>query len=306
MMNTSAAAPSPASSDSTAELKSAAKWLVAASGSIAALLVAGMQLKDMRLAGWPVALAATGSALVALGAVGVVLWTAISVLATPRSTLTQLAEQDRADNGMYPLLRDADPKSPLIYHLVIERKLELLGPKRDAIVQLETDRSAAYRFLFGAQKVEIGGRDYDPLVKGDVSAVQGQSLDLAQRIERVLDAAEHWEVRRRFSRLTSMGAIAGGVFVVGILGFVWLTSTPVRSPKLTQPIPVVVVTPSAMGQLEALGLAPECAGQKLKGTAVGGTLEMPVVVIEGTSTCPPQRIGPSKHLVVLPVGSASR
>ncbi|NIK56830.1 hypothetical protein BJY22_002547 [Kribbella shirazensis] len=304
-MNTSPTSPSPEPTDSTAELKSAAKWLVAASGSIAALLVAGVQLKDARLVGGPVAVAALACAGLAIGAVGVILWTAIAVLAAPRHSLARLAELDHEDGGAFPGPRLDEPRTPLIQHIIVERRLELLGPDRDAIDQLATDRSASYRAMFGGQKVRIGGRDYDPAQSGDLTALQSQSFDIELRIERVLDAAEHWEVRRRFSRLTTVGAVAATAFAVGILGFVWITSTPRPSASVTQPVPVRVAAPTAPGELRSLGLRLECAGQTLRGFAVGGTLAMPVVVVEGTATCPPQRIGPSKDLVVVPVPTTS-
>src|SRR6266540_4232038 len=152
MSSTSPPIPAAQPPDSTTDLKATAKWLVATTGSIAALLVAGTQLKDVSLVGGPVVIGAMAFALLAIVAVGAILRRAIEVLATPRPTLAWLAALDNADGGAYPKPRLDEPKNPLVQLLVVERRLELLGPKRDAIAQLITDRSALQRVVLSGQK----------------------------------------------------------------------------------------------------------------------------------------------------------
>jgi hypothetical protein len=286
------------------QLRTTARWLIGGAASVAAILVAGLQLED--LAGlddrhWWVLPLAFLAALVALAAVGRTLYQAAGVLAAPRYSINDLERRDLADHGNFPKARIENPETPLIEYLIVERGPELLGA-RDAIWRLTTDYNSALEGLDKAQKVDVGSRNYDPDVAADAAALRRISVDLQQRIHRVCDAAERWETQRRYDRLIDHLPLIGGLFVAGIFAFAWLTTlSPQQRAALVDPIQVQVTVPNDDTALEQAGLDRGCANKVLSGVAVGGTLDAPIVITQAQDGCPAHKITDSDSLVVLPI-----
>ncbi|KAB1144468.1 hypothetical protein F7R91_21885 [Streptomyces luteolifulvus] len=303
------AAEQPASADAlaAAHLKSTAKWLVGASASTAAVIVAGLQLTSLDKLGaahWRFGVLALGSAAVALGAAFRVLYQAVMVIGAPRPPIRVLDRKDRADHGNHPNGPRFDPPdSPLIHELVIDRRTELLGPGRDAIGALTDDYTTASRALTSGARVTIRGRTYDPrAVAADSTALQALSAELERRIRDVSDAAERIETERAYRKLKGQLAWHEAAFLLGIFLFAWLTilyphSLP-DTAKVTAPVQVDIVVPSESAARHA-GLGKGCVGT-LSGVEVGGTLDAPIVVTRSRAGCPAHRLGDAQGLVVVP------
>lgn len=295
----------------TLQLKTTAKWLIGASASTAALLVAGLQLTNLQKLGeadWWIGALALAAALLGLTAVFRVLHQAASVLATTRPSIGALADKDRGDRGNYPNgPRLQEPVDPLLRELIVLRRSELLGPRRDAIASLPDDLSAAGRSLNMGVPVTIQGKQYRPAVASDATALQELITELQRRISAVSDAAERFETTKNYAHLKNQLAFNGGIFLVGVLGFAWLTLlypqkiTPF--PAVTTPVQIEVTVPSAKAASQA-GLEKTCAGRKLTGAAIGGTLDKPVIVTRAQRGCPAHRLTDLHGLVVIPAAGA--
>ncbi|NUW37044.1 hypothetical protein HTZ77_37425 [Nonomuraea sp. SMC257] len=281
-----------------ADLRAAARWLVGASASVVAVLVAGVQLRDFAeldaVGVWavPVALLAV---LIALATVVWTLYGAAAVLAVPRRSIGELADLDRADNGDFPGPRLGPPKSALISHLVRERRTELLGVSRDAIWQLNMERVAAYKasaFPRTGKNLQIGDREYDPDNRDDSAALANLIVDLDRRVQAVVDAAASFETQRRYDRLRRGMRLAGLPFVVSFLALVWLQTLPPALMKVKSPTSVQVVTPGNGGD--------PCSGKVFDGVAVGGTMDAPLVVLPSQGGCPARKLTETDKFVVIP------
>ena len=294
----------------TLQLKTTAKWLIGASASTAALLVAGLQLTNLQKLGeadWWIGVLALTAALLALASVFRVLYQAASVLGTTRPPIATLADRDRADRGNPNGRRIEQPDDPLLKELIVQRRSELLGPRRDAIGSLTDDLTAASRSLATRATVTIQGRQYDPTVASDATALQELITELQRRISDVSDAAERFETTRNYASLKNQLALNGVFFLVGVLGFAWLTLLyPQRItpyPPVTAPVQIEVTVPSAKAAAQA-GLEKTCAGKRLTGAAVGGTLDNPVIVTRAQKDCPAHRLTDPHGLVVIPAAAA--
>ncbi|MGW6880815.1 hypothetical protein ACWGEU_11205 [Streptomyces goshikiensis] len=299
----------PAGGDALAstELKTTAKWLVGASASTAAIVVAGLQLTALEKVGqaeWWIGVLALAAAFLALAAAGRVLYQAAAVLAVTRPSIATLDSKDRGDHGNYPDgPRLEQPRDPLLRELVVLRRAELLGAGRDAIGSLVDDLTRAGQALRAGADVTIQGRTYRPAQAADVAALGELTADLERRIGSVSDAAERFETTNRFARLKRQLLPHGIVFLIGIFGFAWLTLLyPQRfagTAKITTPVQVEVTVPSESAATRS-GLEKGCVGT-LTGAAVGGTLDEPVVVTRPTERCPAHELDDTHHLVVVPL-----
>jgi hypothetical protein len=299
----------PASGDAhaTAELKSTAKWLVGASASTAAVIVAGLQLTDLgRLgeAAWWFGVLALLAAFTALAAAFRILYQAASVLATNRPAISDLARRDVADHGHYPDPRLDHPDDPLLKELVIKRRTELLGPGRDYIMALTSDYDKVGKVLAGEPGITIQARSYNLADPIEVAALHVLATELERRIENVLDAAERFTTEKRYQHLKRQLTPTGIAFMAGVLAFAWLTILyPHRIPQtapVATPVQVEVTVPSENAAMRA-GLEKACAGKVLSGVDVGGTLDRPIVVTRAQAGCPAHRLGDTQDLIVVPV-----
>ncbi|GIH90419.1 hypothetical protein ACFFMN_07935 [Planobispora siamensis] len=278
------------------DLRAAARWLVGASATVVAALVAGLQLRDLDglddVGPWAVALALTA----VLGTLASVVWTlyrAAEVLSVPQRSIDELSELDREDQGDYPNPRLVAPATGLVRYLVVERRADLLGASRDAIWQLTQDHNKAQRALLAShpvEAVEIGGRVYDLRSAADSAALSSLAADLERRVQRVVDAASAYETQRRYERLARGLRWAGVPFVASLLVLTWLTTLPPRLTQVTTPTPIEVLIPAGM----------PCGGRTLQGMAVGGTMDAPIVVLPAQQGCSPRKLSDTRDLVVVP------
>jgi hypothetical protein len=281
------------------DLRTAARWLAGASGAVVAVLLGGVQLRNIAIVSdagtWAITLAALGF-MVALSSVAWTLYKAAAVLAAPRRSIDELAGLDRADNGNFPNRRLEPPASPLITYIAVDRRTDLLGTSRDAIWQLTADRTLAQRALTiprtAGEKIRIGTYEYNTDDPADRDALSNLALDLEVRIQRVIDAAASFETRRRYDRLISAMKWSGAPFVLSLLLLLWLPTLPPVRIAVKNPTNVRVIMPPAANN--------PCAGRALDGVAVGGTLDAPVVVLPSQASCPAKKLTNTDELVVIP------
>ena len=285
----------------TADLRTTAKWLCASAGAIVAVLVAGLQLGDVAgLEGARLGFAVSG-AVAALASVLVVLLAAASVLASEGPPIQALADEDAADGGAYPSVRVEQPTTPLMKYLLVERRLELLGPRTDSISALIVSRIAAHDGLTLGKTVQIEGRTYAPSTsETDRADLQVIEEEIRTRITGVVNAADRWTTTKRFRTLRVTLACAGSVFLLGLLGYVSMVATAEPRSRVSRPISVTVVVPSTPKAATSAGFDAKCAGHQLSGVMVGGWLDEPQVVTVSSGGCPAQRLRPGRHAVVIP------
>lgn len=201
----------------TRELKAAAKWAVGAAASVAAVIVAGVGFHaPPRLAtmSWVQDTALILGALIAFVSVVVVLLTAAHVLTTPRPSFIDLAIQDREEVLPGQPRWDA-PDSPLLQYLLLDHRLDVLG-EREFLHELNRDRICVTRAMHRQEPVTVESRTYDPRTQGDAQELERLAADLDRRVEKVVELAEHWEVRQRCTKLLRGLPVCGVAFLVGI------------------------------------------------------------------------------------------
>ncbi|QFY12915.1 hypothetical protein GBF35_45850 [Nonomuraea phyllanthi] len=301
-MTTPDSEPPPAAANDVShasDLRAAARWLIGASASVVAVLVAGVQLGDFasvdEVGPGAVASALLG-ALTSLITVAWTLYSAAAVLATPRRSIDELAELDRADNSNFPHPRVKEPASALISYLVVDRRTDLLGPSRDAIWQLVGDRALAHKAATlprsPGEKIQIGIHEYNTDKPSDNAALANLNLDLERRVQRVVDAALFFETQRRYNRLVKSMKLAGVPFVVSLLLLLWLQTLP--------PVLMNVKTPTSVQVMVPPSKSDPCSGKTLEGIAVGGTMDAPIVVLPSQAGCPAKKLADTDELVVVP------
>lgn len=286
-----------------AEMKAAAKWLVASSGAVVAVLIAGLQLKDIgAVTGWALGIAVLG-VVAALVPVVLFLATAALVLVAPRPSLSSFLDQEKAEFGPAPPPGLRDPKDPLLKYLVVTRRLELLGPDRDDITALVEEQSAVHNFQFSGSEMRIGQKVLKPTVDADKELVAARKLDLETSIAKVTAAAALWHTQRRYEALLSWKRLLpyGILLLAGVLTMAILASGGTKSPAITKPTPLEIAMPTDPQVLRDAGADTSCGGLTLDGVAVGGTLAKPQVVTRPSGKCPAQRFRATGEFVVTPI-----
>ncbi|MFE9637014.1 hypothetical protein [Streptomyces sp. NPDC006463] len=296
----------------TADLKSTAKWLLGASASSAAVLVAGLQLGNLEALGNADVLygaAALASVAIALAAATTLLFLAARVLSTSRPAISQLQREDIDDNGARPGKRMNPPDDPRLRELVWERGPELLG-ERDSIWKIVEDHESAAAALSSSNTVVILEKRYRPSRPADAEALRNIFKDLDRRIQEICDAAGYIATREHYKDLKQHMCWLLPLFGIGILSFAWLTFLypPLflsPSAKVTTPIQVEITVPSDAAASRA-GLPAGCVKKTpLKGVAVGGKLDSPILVTRSENGCPARRVKNSKDLITVPLSAPS-
>lgn len=302
-MSEQAAVQAAASIDEAAAsgIRTTAKWLCASAGAVVAVIVTGLlQWSNLEiLDGTRLGVAVTAAA-VALVSVLVVLLLAAAVLASEGPSIHLLSKMDKADGGGSPIRVD-DPKTPLMKYLLVERRLEMLGPQMDSISALEVARIAAHDGLIHGKTVTIEDKTYTPATKtADRDALREVKEDIQGRITAVLNAADRWTVRKRFYALRIALMVAGVVFLASLVLFVWLISTSEPRAKISQPLPATILVPSDRDEATAAGFEEGCAGKSLSGVIIGGWLDQPRFVTIPATNCPAQELTPVGETIVIP------
>lgn len=283
-----------------AELRATAKWMCAGAGAIATAMIAGLQLKELATLSQSSAMLAVAATVLVVGAAGVILLQAASVLAARAPSIQNLARKDQADRGAYPGPRIDEPQTDIMKYLLVERRLELLGPIRDSIKALVVDQNAAYHGLWRGEVVDIDERQFDPANSEDRKALQVVADAVDGRLSAVSAAAERWEVETRFKRLKKTLAIAGTILVAGVLAFAWITATSSPRVRVTTPVPASVQVPSGVNEVKEAGFSATCAGETLDAVIIGGWMDDPVIVTSASKKCPTHTVSPGNAVAVVP------
>jgi hypothetical protein len=277
------------------------KRMIASASAVAAVLVAGLQVKDLGdLAGSsPVRIAiAVGAASVALLLVLSVIAAAVRVLATPRLSVRDLSARELKAGASALQVRVRPVKDKLVQG-VLERRTYLLG-QHESINDFYREYNATMngqQQLIQGQVAHLGDRQFDPGIPEDVTAVATLVRQAQYDAERLESAAQLIFAEMRFQGLADRLRLGGVVFVAAVLTFAWVTSTSQTGANVTKPIPVQIYVRDAA----KAGLPRGCRASELQGIAVGGTFAQPDVVTEPAPGCASTVINRATGVVVVPI-----
>lgn len=281
-------------------LRDTVKWMIAAASAVAAVLVAGLQVKHLGdLTGSsPLRLAAAaGSALVALLLALALVAAAVRVLAAPRMSVRDLSARE-LKAGVPALQIRLEPVADKLIQSLLERRTYLLG-RHESINEFYREYVAilgARQQLSRGEAVHFGGRQFDPGSREDHAALAARALQAQRDAERLESAAQLSLAEMRFQRLADRLSLGGVVFAAAILAFAWLTSTNQASAAITRPVSVLVYIRDAA----QAGLPRGCRASELQGTAVGGTFLQPNVITHPAPGCASTLISRGAGVVVIP------
>jgi hypothetical protein len=305
-------------SSATEAVRQSARWIATAFAGVGALLVAGLQLRDVTRANLePTQLVVAGIALlVVLAGVSWVVYSASQVLTSYFSTVGQVnqvrlavalpanAELDVSADAELDLSADAEVGLPTN---------EKLGPdiavpkwvRADLIGAVDLNRQTLFAVPLGgigeledylwrtseALQALSTGHEYYRDSRGQAwKKSELQSLnDIRDRLtfsgERVVQFSNDFVARstyRRFRKVAFWGAVLA---LVGIVTIVMVTGTNDRGSAVTRPTPVSLVL-TEQGLTEVAAKAGEqCVLGQVKGVAVSGQWLEPTVAIPQTPWC---------------------
>lgn len=211
----------------TESLAGTLKWLVASTGALAVAVIAGPQLtsiQDLRL--WAALIAILG-AVVALSAVGIVLFGAARVLALDAPTVTELSNLE-LDLGLLQTnelaaTENIGAEAPML-KWVYERRTQLRGESR-SITELYTDEfvgsSLALAALERKQPFALAGRKLQPSEPSDIAwvkAKRAQGIAYIQQLESAVAYRQRLEVYQRLvKRIRGLSIwFVAGIFVFAL------------------------------------------------------------------------------------------
>jgi hypothetical protein len=280
-------------------IRQTVRWVIAAGGTLASIVVAGVQLSQLaQVSDTRISLLAGGLATMAILCAGTIILSAARVLVSDRPTIHSLAMKE-AQNGFGEVPeRHSDP----IVKSIIERRLDILGGmERITDVYQEYLRySRLFERVIQGDTVEIGTRGFDIQRPSDLQDAKALQVIAEWRRERLESFAEHLTLRSRFHQMMVTLGLSGIVFAFCATGFVFLIGRASPDPSISSPVRVSVYVPNA-GAAKTAGLAPGCAGDTILGVAVGGTYSHPRVATENALNCPPAVIATSRGLVIRPI-----
>jgi hypothetical protein len=296
----------PATSGSVAavlvNLRDTVKWMIAAASAVAAVLVAGLQIKDVNsLAGESTGrlVGALAAALLALLLVLLVIVGAVRVLATPRLSVRDLSAREVKAVGN-PLVVRLEPVSDELIQSLRERRTYLLGQHQSifAFYNNYVAVADALAKLRQGNAVQFDGRNFDPQNDQDGAALAALVLQAERDAERLEDAAQLIETEIRFKRLSDRLIVGGVLFAIAVLAFAWLAGTkPTDDALVTKPSLVQIYIKNAA----AAGLAPGCHASELRAIALGGTFVHPTLVTQAAPGCPSTIIYDGSGVIVVPI-----
>lgn len=285
------------------DARTSLKWLVAASGAVAALLVAGLQLTGLTTTAPRNDLAAAViSVVVALLLVMLLLVTSARILATPRPLAADLSNREiRA--GRSQRATPSNKKDWLVdwilarrsyllseYDSVTELWREGFQPATEALVKLGSGESAV-----------LLGKRLMPDAPG-ISYAKDAKQRAATAIQRVEDAAHMATIEHRFTLLMRLFPVGSIIFVASIVAFAVFSSRVSDYKILDVSVPTEVTL--AITDAKAINLPQDCVRQfPLNGVALYGNWKAPVVAIEASGACKAQLLtaSPQSGLVAIPV-----
>ncbi|WP_369218167.1 hypothetical protein [Streptomyces flavofungini] len=274
-----------------ASVRAAARWLVTSYAALAALLVAGIQLKDVASVtpDWQLATALL-AVLVALLATSTVIVSASRVLIAPALTWNDLVRRETSEMTRRPatpaeILDETPPKQdPLLAEL---KWFTQIQP-----VQFTSPRDL--REKLSAARADLDSNPSDGL--------REQVLQYEQAAQACLQQANAWQSRQLYEKLITLLKRSSTVIAVCILIFLWASRPPEQPPKVTKPFPVTIYVQGSKAAITAAKLDAACARQELKGWAVNGDINAPEVVTEPKGACPASRFTVSEELgIAVPI-----
>lgn len=288
-------------------VQSGARWLIGAASAVVATLLAGLQLSVLTRLTFDTTLQLIVSLVacfVGLASVGVVLVLAARVLIHPGWTLNRLAHLDGPNQkwqrhwlrkeleSQYGLIVPGDELRPASLYRRHRRLLEAwLDLTEIGHITLPDDLSEDSPSVTDTH-------EYHADVPADVERLERRLTNVIATATQVAAVANLAAVRRRYRRLVRCLPFIGSLPIVAILFLVW-TAAANTDVQLAAPLGVTVeLTTSPPALLEA-DLPITCAGRKITGVAIGGSLAAPVIVSDDPS-CPLHdvRITPTLGLVI--------
>lgn len=263
-------------------IRAAARWVVGGAAAVLAVVLAGAQVTAIARIDEFTAVRGGGAiaaATLALVAAGVVLWLAARVLIPPTWTLGDLAHRELTDED-WPThwAHDELHGQRAVLSLTTELRLADLYRHQRALllaaVELgERGRATVRGDLLGRADAETTYLASDP----EDDARLRQRLRTADALaERITSAVAVADVRRRYRLLVKRIPLLGLVVVLGVAAFTWATAPPGGAP-VTSPVEVRLRFTADQGAIRDGGIPAGCAGRTVRGVALGGTLEEPVV-----------------------------
>ena len=286
-------------------LRDTVKWMIAAASAVAAVLVAGLQVKDLGdLAVSPLRLAlASGAALVALLLVLSVVAAAVRVLAAPRLSVRDLSARE-LKAGASALQVRLEPVGDKLVQSILERRTYLLG-RHESITEFYREHLAvlgAYQQLSRAGAVQFAGRQFNPGNPEDRATLTGMALQTQRDAERLESAAQLNLAEMRFQRLANRLGLGGVIFAAAVLAFALLANTSQTSLTVNKPTAVRIYIKDAA----KAGLPQGCRASELNGIAVGGTFSHPSVVTEPAPGCASTLINGGVGVIAVPIVTPTR
>lgn len=283
---------------SLGELRSSLKWLIGSAGAAAAVVVAALQLDEIPTSPLWAAVVVTLAEVLALGVTLALLIAASRVLTLPRLTATEISNREIDSNVLNP--KPGDEIQDDVIRWIVERKSYLLGTAENVTALYSDYLSEPLRRLdelATGRSVTWRGRTLDPTSNADREALAAVVTATEARLARIEDAVHYWLSEKSYRNLLGNFTLGGIVFAVSIAVIVLVPALISESDGIPvmEPVPVDVIVQDA----HLAGLPSGCAGS-LTGVAVGGTLEQPVVALNGSAGCEPRLIEVDEGVVAIP------
>lgn len=219
----------------TESLRSATKWLLAAAAAVGAVLIAGLQLGRLGALSWPRLLLALAGLLLALGAVGYMIWKTCALLTDDWIFLGQLsldAFESELNTGSKGKKRQRSEDLRTIYEELRTHRNELYAHEADSPEDLYRQLIDANRDVRSQSPPPAGADQSTP------SWIERRSGQLRQAAFDVAQFANYRLTRLEFDRLRHKLAWAAAVVVIGTVIFALAQPPDKKDSKL--PIPCCI------------------------------------------------------------------
>lgn len=283
----------PPGSPAAAELEAVhavTRWLVGASASALAILLAGVRLSALgQLASdQPERLAvAVITCAVALLAAGITLVLAARVLVSPGWTLSKLAHLDAHHRWQgHPLQPELEAQRGLLTPDDDLQPARLYRRHRRLYVawfQLQERGCTRLPDDLYAERNDTE-QDYSVTNDQDVDRLRRRLEEATSISESIAATANLVETRRRYRRLVRVMRISGVLVVTAVPVFAWATTVQ-PEPAITTPIAIHIKFAQDRSVIQQAGLPPDCANRDVNAIAIGGSLLQPILVSTSDPRC---------------------
>jgi hypothetical protein len=287
----------PAQSSET--IRETTKWLTTAFAGVAAVLVAGLQLRDLAQLHESVGrlLLALIGLVAALLSVGWIIVLSSDVLTSRYLTFDQLINQwlRAQQEAVRQAGRGAKRREPLpawLYDPLIKELQDdwqsLVQNAADDLGDLHRKRREAFEAVANLrQRSPHEGREGGV----DPTTLEERALYYEQLTERVVDYANEYTIGQAFRRFRSDSLWAGSIVVLGVILYAWSVNAPDKvTIKVASPMPVsIVLTSDGQAKLASV-LGKNCVAKPIKAMAIGGQFPSPEVVVLPSAACQSRRL----------------